>query len=165
MTGVRFPSPVFLISHSNKTMKIKIADLVILVDREHCHLLTLNPQTEQAHLLILREFVYEDAMSHPIPRDKPGRTYNRSAGRKTAYDQLNPRDIGKHGYFVEFASKIEAVWMGGGFERIILVGDPEVVNALKKSLSPHLLSKVSSEINKNYINTPIEELERVCNAI
>ncbi len=146
-------------------MKIKIADLVILVDREHCHLLTLNPQTEQAHLLILREFVYEDAMSHPIPRDKPGRTYNRSAGRKTAYEQLNPRDIGKHGYFVEFASKIETVWVGGGFERIILVGDPEVVNALKKFLSPYLLPKVLGEINKNYINTPIEDLEKVCSAI
>ena len=165
MTGVRFPSPVFYISHSNKTMKIKISDLVILVDREHCRLLTLNPHTEQAHLLILREFVNEEAMSHPIPRDKPGRTYNRSAGRNTAYGQLNPRDIGKHGYFVEFASKIETVWMGGGFERIILVGDPEVVNALKKFLSPYLLPKVLGEINKNYINTPIEDLEKVCSAI
>ena len=165
MTGVRFPSPVFLISHSNKTMKIKTGDLVILVDREHCHLLTLNPHTVQVHLLTLRKFVNEDAISHLIPRDKPGRTYNRSAGRKTAYDQLNPRDIGKHGYFVEFASKIEAEWKGGCFERIILVGDPEILNALKKSLNPHLLPKVSSKINKNYINTPIEELERVCNAI
>jgi len=165
MTGVRFPSPVFLISHFNKLMKIKIGDLVILVDRAHCHLLTMNPHTEQAHLLTLCQFVNEDAISHPIPRDKPGRTFNRSAGRKTAYEQLNPRDIGKNGYFVEFASKIEAEWNGGNFERIILVGDPEIVSALKKCLSPHLLQNVFGEINKNYINTPIESLERVLNAI
>ena len=165
MTGIRFPSPVFLISHFNKIMKIKIGDLVILVDREHCHLLTLNPHTEQAHLLTLRQFVNEDAINHPIPRDKPGRTYNRSAGRKTAYEQFNPRDIGKNGYFAEFASKIEVEWKDGNFDRIILVGDPEVVSALKKSLSPHLLPKVFGEINKNYINTPIEELEKMCSAI
>jgi protein required for attachment to host cells len=146
-------------------MKIKIGDLVILVDREHCHLLTMNPHTEQAHLLTLCQFVNEDAISIPIPRDKPGRTYNRSAGRKTAYEQFNPRDIRKNGYFVEFASKIEAEWKGGNFERIILVGDPEILNALKKSLSPHLLPNVFGEINKNYINTPIECLERVFNAI
>ena len=146
-------------------MKIKIGDLVILVDRVHCHLLTLNPHTEQAHLLTLRQFVNEDAINHPIPRDKPGRTYNRSVGRKTAYEQFNPRDIGKNGYFVDFASKIEAEWKDGNFDRIILVGDPEVVSALKKSLSPYLLPKVLGEINKNYINTPIEDLEKVCSAI
>ena len=86
MTGVRFPSPVFLISHFNKLMKIKIGDLVILVDREHCHLLTINPHTEQVHLLTLCKFVNDVAISHLIPRDGPGRTYNRAAGRKTAYE-------------------------------------------------------------------------------
>jgi protein required for attachment to host cells len=161
MTGVRYPSPVFLISHFNKLMKIKIGDLVILVDREHCHLLTINPHTEQVHLLTLCKFVNDVAISHLIPRDGPGRTYNRAAGRKTAYEQINPRKIRDHQFFVDLDPKIKAEWESGDFDRVILVGEPEVLHELKEVLSPHLLQKVCCEINKNYINTPISNLEKI----
>jgi protein required for attachment to host cells len=142
-------------------MKIKIGDLVILVDREHCQLLTLNQHTQKAHLLILSKFINEVAISHPIPRDGPGRTYNRAAGRKTAYEQINPRKIRDHHFFVDLDSKIKAEWESGGFDRVILVGEPEVLHELKEVLSPHLLQKVCCEINKNYINIPISNLEKI----
>lgn len=146
-------------------MKIKTNDLLVLVDRGHCRFLTLNPHTEQAHLHVLDEFANDEATGHPIPRDKPGRTFNRSAGRKTAYEQVNPRDLRQHQFLVDIASKIEKKWRTGSFDRIILVGDPEVISTLRMAIKPQLRLKIFGEINKNYIKTPISDLERVCNEI
>lgn len=164
MTGVRFPSPIFL-SLINTKMKIKTGDLLVLIDSEHCRFLTLNPHTEQVHLHVLDQFTNDASTSHPIPRDKPGRTFNRSAGRKTAYEQVNPRDLREHQFLANIASKIEEKWKSGGFDRIILVGDPEVLNTLKKAIKPQWISKIFGEINKNYLNTPISDLEKACNHI
>lgn len=146
-------------------MKIEFGDLLILIDRQHCRFLTLNPNTQHRHLYLLHEFNGDKSMGHLLPRDKPGRTHSRATGGNTAYEQHDARSLSEHRFLVDVASQIRDQWKKGGFNRIVLVGNPEVLIELKSVLDPNLLSKVFAEIYKNYINKTVGELDPLFNHI
>lgn len=59
----------------------------------------------------------------------------------------------------KFTGNLAARAQGGAFDRLIVSADPDALSFFRDYAPQALRSKVSAELNKNHVHTPVKQLE------
>lgn len=135
-------------------------DLFIVVDGHHFVLLAKDEARSSDHLIAFKKVDYDPVKFAGKKRANLGRTFDRMGVSRSLYSDSDLPKKDEMNYLKEACKTIDVEFKRGGFSRIILIGDSEIISILKKSMSKNMLAKVFREIYKNYSKVPLEVLER-----
>lgn len=100
----------------------------------------------------------------PSPAEKTGGHITTAGGaRRSAYYTSNPMDReGDHDekvFLKNVSGWIEKAANDDVFDELVVAAAPEALGLLRECLNGHVRQKIVQEINKDYVNTPLAELE------
>ena len=140
--------------------KFRSEDLYIVADGHHFVFLAKDEVRPADHLIAFKKVNYDPDKFEVQKRADPGRTFDRITGAKSSYSFSDLSKKSEIHYLKEACRAIDLEFKRGKFSRIILIGDPEILAMMKKSMSKNMLSKIFHEIYKNYSKVPVEILEK-----
>ena len=108
----------------------------------------------------------EETLSQPnepdreIGADKPGRTHAADGQSASAVEQTDWHEQAEAKFLKLVAAKMEVLVREKNARRIILVAPPKALGTLRANLSADVQAAVSAEVPKDYINLPVDQIER-----
>ncbi len=90
--------------------------------------------------------------------DQPGRTAYR--GRGASLDQTDWAAQGEEAFAAEAAETLAARHAGQPGEPIVLIAPPGFLGMLRKHLSESVRKSIRQELDKDYVNLPVADIER-----
>lgn len=124
-------------------------------------LLAENAGDEAAPNLKVRQtFEQPDPLTHDQGTDKPGRAFAGIGERRAATEQTDFHRLAEEDFLKKLAAHLER---GVGEHRIkalVLAAPPRALGVLRDVLAPPVRKLVLHEIEKDYVNMPMYEVER-----
>lgn len=106
-----------------------------------------------------REFEASRATTREIGTDKPGRTFESADGSRHAMaPRVDWHQFEKHLFAKRMAKLLDAAAKRRDFDRLVLIGPPQTLGALRQTLNPQTRKLVTGELAKDLTNVPQEEL-------
>ena len=94
-----------------------------------------------------------------IMSDRPGRTFDSvGQGRHAKEPRTDPREVEKRRFAHTLAAMLEDGLKQGRFDCLVLVAPPKALGQLRDQLSKSLRDRVSAELAKDLMQTPLHEL-------
>lgn len=91
--------------------------------------------------------------------DRPGRYPDALGPSRSAVDATDFHDEAEKKFMADLASELEADLSAGRFEDLVVALAPRALGHFRKAMSPHLRSRVTLEIAKDFTREPIKALE------
>lgn len=95
-----------------------------------------------------------------IGADKPGRTHAADGLSGSAVEETDWHNQAEVEFLKQVASKLDLLVRERDVQRIVIVAPPRALGTLRASLSADVQAAVSAELAKDYINLPVEQIER-----
>ncbi len=95
-----------------------------------------------------------------IGADKPGRTHAADGLSGSAVEETDWHKQAEVEFLKQVASKLDLLVRERDVQRIVIVAPPRALGTLRASLSADVQAAVSAELAKDYINLPVEQIER-----
>lgn len=93
--------------------------------------------------------------------DKPGRTFESTGGRRSAYEPpADWHEQAKRDFARDIAGILEEKARDGAFDGLILVAPPEMLGNLRPLLSGEIREKLLGEVNKDYTQLTPREIKQ-----
>ncbi|MCS3739305.1 protein required for attachment to host cells [Rhizobium sp. BK661] len=108
----------------------------------------------------------EETLSQPnepdreIGADKPGRTHAANGQSVSAVEQTDWHEQAEAQFLKQVAVKMDLLVREKNARNIILVAPPKALGTLRSSLTPQVQAAISAEVPKDYINLPVDQIER-----
>ncbi len=105
------------------------------------------------------EFHGQNIPSRDIMSDAPGRTFDSGGqGRHAMERPSDPRRNNQQEFAHEIAAHIDSAANKNEFDRLVVVAAPQMLGALRQSLSNAARAKVSGELSKDLTRLPLHKL-------
>ena len=78
---------------------------------------------------------------------------------KRPHDSL-PKSNDEATFSKQIAQRLYALAHGGGFEKLVIVADPQTLGEIRPLLHHEVTDKLVSELAKTLINSPVADIER-----
>jgi len=102
-----------------------------------------------------KEFEASRATTREIGADKPGRTFESANGSRHAMaPRVDWHQFEKHLFAKRMAKLLDAAARRRDFDRLVLVGPPQTLGALRQTLDPQTRKMVTGELAKDLTNVP-----------
>ena len=124
-------------------------------------LLTENAGDAQAPNLQVREtFEHPDPPTREQGTDKPGRKFAGVGDARSATEPADLHTLAEDDFLKRLSAHLEHSVGHGKIEKLIVVAPPRALGVLRRAFSPALRKVVRQEVEKDYVNMPIYEVER-----
>ncbi len=105
------------------------------------------------------------AQDNPPDREqkanRPGRKPDVGAGHRSAMEEVDFHQQAKMQFADDLAAMLYSAAHDGEFDRIVLVGAPEVLGEMRTKLHQEVTDRVVGEIPKVLTNHPVDEIEKI----
>lgn len=144
-------------------MRLTAQTLLVLADGQKAVFLRNQGHNGQIRLKTLQSFSLDNLASHELGWDRPGRAYARYGvgSSRSAYESNDPHEQGEIHFLEGLAQAIEGALASDGFEQLVLMAPPRALAVLREALSPAAQGKVTQSIAKDYLKTPLSDLEQI----
>jgi len=96
--------------------------------------------------------------------DAPG-SYRVGGGTPgSTFEQTDWHDLEEHRFAETVADRLDRLHQQGRFGKLVIVAPPTILGTLRKRMSKTLQKTVIAEIDKDYTNHPVPEIERLLTA-
>lgn len=108
----------------------------------------------------------EETLSQPnepdreIGTDKPGRTHAVDGSSGSAVQQTDWHEQAETAFLKRVAAKMDLLVREKQARRIVLIAPPRALGTLRDNLTPDVQAAISAEVPKDYINLPVDQIER-----
>ncbi|WP_028746041.1 host attachment protein [Rhizobium mesoamericanum] len=108
----------------------------------------------------------EEILSQPNEPDreigtgKPGRTHAADGLSGSAVQQTDWHEQAETEFLKRVAAKMDVLVREKQARRIVLVAPPRALGTLRDNLTTDVQAAISAEIPKDYINLPVDQIER-----
>jgi protein required for attachment to host cells len=72
----------------------------------------------------------------------------------------DPETLTEDGFIDLFAERLETLARQGEFEHLVVAAAPKALGRFRKTVGRELQEKIRVELDKDYVNTPMKELEQ-----
>jgi len=107
--------------------------------------------------------IEERAIDNPPTRaqgtDRPGRTQSSASTERSAVGQTDWHDEAERAFLKEIAARLHEAVASGAARGIVLAAPPRALGMIRPFLSQPTVQALRAEIDKDYVNVPISELE------
>lgn len=144
-------------------MKLTAQTLLVLADGQKAMFLRNQGHNGQIRLEKVQTFTLDNLASHELGWDRPGRAYSRCANdsRRSAYESSDPHEQGEMRFLEDLARAIDGALASDGYQRVVLMAPPRALGILRQALSPAAQQRVQETVPKDYLKTPMAELEQM----
>lgn len=144
-------------------MRLTGQTLLVLADGQKAVFLRNQGHNGLIRLKTLQSFSLDNLASHELGWDRPGRAYARygQGSSRSAYESNDLHEQAESRFLEDLAQAIEAALGSDGHQQLVLMAPPRALAVLRGALSPATKGKVAQTIAKDYLKTPLAELEQI----
>jgi protein required for attachment to host cells len=142
-------------------MKLSAETLLVLADGKKAVFFRNQGFNGQVRLKPLQRFDNENLASHEMGWDRAGRSFARVGMRRSAYEIPDYHEVEEARFLEDLAQAIEFEMSQGQFFKLVIMAPPRALGLLRESLTLDTLDKVMLVLPKDYLNTPISDLEEI----
>lgn len=96
--------------------------------------------------------------------DKPGRSYASVGGRRSAMEQADWHEIEEQRFAKEVAERLETLVRERSIEALVIAAPPKILAELRKQMHQEVGKRVIAEVDKDFTNQPVHEIEKLLTA-
>ncbi len=114
-----------------------------------------------ANFVTERVYIEESPLTHEQGTDRPGRAF--AAAHTTIRSAVEPTDwhqIEENRFAERVAEALERLVRERAPPALVIAAPPRTLANLRKALHPDVKAKVTFELNKDFTNQPVSEIER-----
>lgn len=151
-------------SGSKPALRIPHNAYVLIGDGRKALLLRNEGDPQFPNLKTEQVFENENPPTREQGTDKPGRSYASVGGRRSAMEQADWHDIEEQRFAKDLASKLEILVREKTISALVIAAPPRTLAELRKSLHDEVRKCVIAEIDKDFTNQPVYEIEKILTA-
>ncbi len=103
---------------------------------------------------------HDDAPSHELGTDKPGRTFSSAGGGHSAIEPADLHDLAEQNFLKHVAERIDREIGAGRAKHLVLVAPPRALAVLRRELGPQAHATIAAEFDKDLVKMPVHEIEK-----
>ena len=103
----------------------------------------------------------ENPPTHEQGTDEPGRYQVSGTTPRSAFQTTDWHELEEHRFAETIAERLHKLHEKDRFRKVVIVAPPAILGTLRKAMSKPLMEAVIAEIDKDYTNHPISEIERL----
>jgi protein required for attachment to host cells len=108
-----------------------------------------------------RVFVDENPLTHDQGTDRPGREFaSAHSTRRSAIEPTDWHDIEAHRFAERVSEALERLVRERDAPALVIAAPPRTLADLRNTLHPDVKARIVLEINKDFTNQPVWEIER-----
>jgi protein required for attachment to host cells len=114
------------------------------------------------NLKTLRVFEQEDAATHELGTDRPGRMPAKGGlgPARAAVGQTDWHDQSEQQFLRQLAQYLDKAVAAGQAKSVIMVAPPRALGAIRPEYSAALKGAIRAEVDKDLVKQPVHEIER-----
>jgi protein required for attachment to host cells len=105
-------------------------------------------------------YQHDDAKTHELGTDKPGRSFNSVGNGHSAMEQTDWHDLEEQRFLARLAARLDKAVLGGETPSLIVVAPPRAIGVLRKAFTSHVRQAIRAEVEKDYVKLPVDEIAR-----
>jgi protein required for attachment to host cells len=113
----------------------------------------LNLETREVHQ-------QDDPKTSELGTDRPGRAMSSVGAGRSAMEEVDWHEQSERDFLVKLAGRLDAAAANGDIAALVLVAPPRALGLLRQTYSAPLRKALKGEIEKDYVNLPIDQIER-----
>jgi protein required for attachment to host cells len=115
---------------------------------------------ERPSLKVLLEKRRADSPTRDMATDRPGRLESMGRGPRSAVEETDLHQQAEDAFLGEIAGVLEQQIATGEVKSLVVAAPPRALGALRKRYSGPLRRAIRAEIDRDYVNAPVADLER-----
>jgi protein required for attachment to host cells len=140
--------------------RIHHGDWVVVCDGAKALMLQNIGDGGQLNLKTREVYQQDDPKSSEIGTDAPGRAMSSVGAGRSAMEETDWHEQGEREFLVKLAGRLDAAAAKGDIAALVLVAPPRALGVLRETYSAPLRKALKAEIEKDYVNLPIDQIER-----
>jgi protein required for attachment to host cells len=114
----------------------------------------------QPRLEMRSDFHGEIPPTRDLGSDRPGRAFESTSARRSAYEQANWHEQAEEKFLGKVAHRLEELCRSEHVRHLLIVAAPRTLGILREKLPDTVRRKVDAEIDKDFTGQPLAEVER-----
>ncbi|WP_229266730.1 host attachment protein [Leptospira sp. severe_002] len=105
-------------------------------------------------------FEHNGSRTNEIGTDRPGRSFSSVGPGRSAMEQTDWHAQEEERFLCRLAARLDKAVLAGEVKDLILVAPPAALGTLRKAISPHVREAIRTEIEKDYVKMPLDQIEK-----
>jgi protein required for attachment to host cells len=101
-----------------------------------------------------------DPKTSEIGTDQPGRAFNSINGARSAVEQTDFHDLEERRFLTKLVERLDKAVVTGEVKSLVVVAPPRSLGVLRGAYSKNLREAVRTEIEKDYVKMPVDEIAK-----
>ncbi|WP_296428519.1 host attachment family protein [Yoonia sp.] len=114
-------------------------------------------------LRVVRKQEIDNPPTHEQATDRPGRMHDDGYGN-SAFQETDWHVLEEQRFARDLAENLQKWAANGRFQKLVMMADPRTLGSLRAAYSGHVKDKLVAEIDKDFTNAPIEQIEKALGA-
>lgn len=140
-------------------MKLEKDTWVLVANGEKFLLMRNNGDADVLDLRIIGHEEIDNPPTRAQGTDRPGRMPDDGHGRSAA-DDTDWHMLEKERFAADLAEKLRLWALTGRFPAMVLAADPRTLGILRPALHGEVRARIVAELNKDFTNLPLDEIEK-----
>ena len=140
-------------------LKIEAHEWVVVCDGRKALILENIGDGKFPNLRCKEEHEHEEPPSHELGTQAPGRM-RQPMGPRSAVEQTDLHDESERAFLVKLGHRLDAAVTKGETKAMIVVAPPRALGMLRQDYSPAVKRALKAEVDKDFVKSPIHEIER-----
>jgi protein required for attachment to host cells len=151
-------------SSAKTALRIPHDGYVFVGDGRKALLLRNEGDAQYPNLKTEQVFEQDNPPTREQGTDKPGRSYASVGSRRSAMEQADWHEIEEQRFAKDIADKLETLVRERSIEALVIAAPPKILAELRKSMHQDVTKRVIAEVDKDYTNQPVHEIEKLLTA-
>ena len=141
-------------------VRIRRGDWLVVADGGKALILENVGDQKFPNLRMKETFEHNDSKTSDIGTDKPGRSISSVGSARSAMEQTDWHEQEEQRFLGRLAARLDKAVLGGEVKNLILIAPPRAIGTLRKAISSHVREAIHTEIEKDYVKMPLNEIEK-----
>lgn len=103
---------------------------------------------------------HDGAPTQELGSDQPGRVHPSSGGARSAVEQTDWHEEAEREFLESLTRRLDAAVAAGEASDLVVIAPPRALGMLRAAYSPAIREALRGELDKDYVKTPIQEIEK-----
>ncbi len=112
------------------------------------------------NLRVIEERAIENPPTAAQGADRPGRVHASASTERSAVGQTDWHDQAENHFLKELAVRLDRAVAKGEVDALVVVAPPRALGMIRPAFSAGVAKAVTAELDKDYVNLPIDQIEK-----
>lgn len=141
-------------------LNIDTGTWLLVADGEKAMFLRNDGDDQDYNFNVVRLKEQDNPSDREQSANRPGRKYDGGPSQRSAMDDTDWHELGKERFADDLADLLYKYAYRNRFSAIVLAAAPATLGALRDKLHVEVTRRVVGEIDKDFTNHPLDELEK-----